>query len=288
MTSLVARLFLFAALFSALPASAQVAATIEGVQMPAWVERDGRRMPLTAGMELRAGDQLHTGAGSRLVVKLAEGSLVKLGENGTLRFTELQPGRELLKAALEVLQGAFRFTTSVVAKNRQRDVSIRVSTITAGIRGTDLWGRSRPDTQIICLIEGQVEIAPEGEPALTMDKPLQFYRREKGQSQPVGFVDQKQINQWASETEIEPGKGAARSGGRYSVVLGASDNQKDALGLYDQLRNEGYPAEIVPAKEGDKTVYSVRIRRLPSQAEAQALAAQLRGKFGIAEPKATR
>ena len=35
-------------------AFAQVAAVVEGVQMPAWVERDGKRLPVLPGMELRA------------------------------------------------------------------------------------------------------------------------------------------------------------------------------------------------------------------------------------------
>src|SRR5258708_37095818 len=78
-------------------ALAQVAATIEGVQMPAWVERAGRRVPIIPGMELRAGDQLVTGAGSRALVKLADGSLVKLGENGQLGFADLHPQRAIFK-----------------------------------------------------------------------------------------------------------------------------------------------------------------------------------------------
>src|SRR5689334_5012974 len=105
-------------------AIAQVAATIEGVQMPAWVERGGRRLPIIPGMELRAGDQLVTGAGSRALVKLADGSLVKLGENGLLGFQELSPAADLFKAALNVLEGAFRFTTDIVQKSRKREVSI--------------------------------------------------------------------------------------------------------------------------------------------------------------------
>ena len=137
-------------------AAAQVAASVEGVQMPAWLERNGQRTPLLPGMELKAGDQVSTGAGSRLVVKLAEGSLVKLGENGTLRFTEINRGREVFKAALGVLQGAFRFTTELVATKRRREIDIRVAQVTAGIRGTDLWGRSRKDNEIVCLIEGEI------------------------------------------------------------------------------------------------------------------------------------
>jgi hypothetical protein len=268
-------------------ALAQVAAVVEGVQMPAWVERAGRRIPLIPGMELRAGDQVVTGAGSRLAVKLAEGSLVKLGENGQLRFTEISPARELFKAALNVLEGAFRFTTELAEKSRKREVTIRAAQVTAGIRGTDFWGRSRKDNEIICLIEGEVEVAAEGEQPVNMNQPLQFYRRIEGKTQPVGKVDQAQIDKWSAETDLQAGKGVARRGGRYSVTLGTAADQNGALALYDELRNAGYPAEIAPVKQADKVIYTVRIRQLPSRAEAQALGNQLRGKFGITEPKVT-
>jgi len=61
-------------------------------------------------------------------------------------------------------------------------------------------------------------------------------------------------------------------------------NQNDALRVYDELRNAGYPAEIFPTMDGDQRVYVVRIRSLPSKAEAQGLANQLRGRFGIENP----
>jgi hypothetical protein len=266
-------------------AFAQVAATIEGVQMPAWVERGGRRMPIIPGMELRAGDQLVTGAGSRLLVKLGDGSLVKLGENGQLRFTELSPTRELFKAALNVLEGAFRFTTDIVAKNRKREVSIRAAQVTAGIRGTDVWGRSRKDNEIVCLIEGEVEVTAEGEQPVTMNQPLQFYRRIEGKTQPIGAVEPQQLDQWAAETDLQVGKGVTRRGGRFSVLLATADEQNAALAIYDELRNAGYAAELWPVKQAEKLVYIVRIRQLATRAEADALANQLRGKFGISEPK---
>jgi len=277
-------IFVFAFLASC-PAFAQVAAMVEGVQSPAWVERAGRRLPLIPGMELRAGDQVVTGAGSRVAVKLAEGSLVRLGENGQLRFAELSPSKELFKAALNVLEGAFRFTTDVVAKSRKREVAIRAAQVTAGIRGTDLWGRSRAGNEIVCLIEGDIEVAADGESPVEMNQPLQFYRRIEGKAQPVGQVDKAQIERWSSETELQAGKGVARRGGRVSLILGSAEDQGAALALYDQVRAAGYPAEILPRKQGDKFAYEVRIRQLPSRAEAQALANQLRGKFGITEPK---
>jgi hypothetical protein len=274
-----------AALLASNLAAAQPAAVVEGVQMPAWVERDGRSTPVAPGMELKAGDQLKTGAGSRLLLKLSEGSLVKLGENGALRIAELSPTKELFKGALSVLEGAFRFTTQKIGASRRRDININVAQVTAGIRGTDLWGKSAPNRQIVCLIEGKIEVGAPNEQAVTMDQPRQFYQRNNNQTQPVGFVDAAQLGEWAKETDIEKGKGAAQRGGKWKVNLVSAESQNDALKVYDAVRAAGYAAEIFPTKEGDKRVYTVRIRNLPLKVEADSLAVQLKGKYGVADPK---
>jgi hypothetical protein len=288
MKPLLRSLFFTATFFSAAQAWSQAAAVIDSVQRPAWVERAGKRSPLVPGMEMRAGDQVYTGAGSKLLIKLSEGSLVKLGENGTLRFAEINRSQELFKAALGVLQGAFRFTTQLVGAGRKREIDIRVAQVTAGIRGTDLWGRGRKDNEVVCLIEGSIEVGAEGESPVKLDQPLQFYRRVDAKTQPVGSIDTQQLGEWAKETEIDPGKGVARAGGRFSVMLATADDQAGALALYDQLREAGYPAEILPRRaEDQKVYYIVRIRQLPSRAEAQALSNQLKGRFGIVEPKIT-
>lgn len=266
-------------------ALAQPAAVIEGVQMPAWRERDGARVPLVPGMELRAGDRILTGKDSRVAVRLTEGSVVKLGENGRLVFAELQPAKELLRAALQVLEGAFRFTTDVAARARKRDVTVRLEQVTIGIRGTDFWGRTRAERQVVCLIEGAIQVGADGEQPVTMNKPRQFYRREKGKTEPVGFVDAKQLQQWSSETDIESGKGALRRGGRFSVQLAEANTRSALLSVHEQARAAGYPAEIAQRREGDKSSYIVRIRQLPSREEAQALADQLKGKYGVKAPR---
>ena len=266
-------------------AQAQPAASVEGVQMPAWVERDGRRTALLPGMALRAGDQIFTGAGSRAVVRLAEGSVVKLGENGTLRFAQMDRSTEIFRAAIGVLQGAFRFTTELIGQKRKREVDIRVAQVTAGIRGTDLWGRGRKDNEVVCLIEGEIQVGAEGEAPQTLNQPLQFYRRVDAKTQPIGLIDVKQLAEWAKETETEDGKGVVRADGKFSVLLASAPDQAAALALFDQLRGAGYPAEILPRKEGEQVTYILRIRRLASRADAQAVANQLKGKFGITEPR---
>jgi hypothetical protein len=266
------------------------AAVVEGMQMPVWVERSVlgsvRLAPLEPGAELKSGDEVRTGPGARLYVKLAEGSLVKLGEKASLRIADLAPERGgLFTAALNVLEGAFRFTTDVLAKPRRRDVSIRIATVTAGIRGTDLWGKSSAERQVVCLIEGRIEVGAEGETPVTMDQPRQFYQREQGRTQPVGLVDPAQLAQWARETEIAEGAGAARQGGKWRVTLARARTQAAALELYDRLRDAGYPARIHPTMAGDARVYLVQISRLASREDAEALIGQLRGTAGVVDPK---
>ncbi len=280
-------LFLGACLaLAAAQAVADPAAVVEGVQMPAWVDHDGVRTPLAPGMALVGGDKVSTGADSRLLVKLAEGSHVKLGANATLAITQMEPDRGgLFKAALHVFEGAFRFTTEALAKARRRDVSITLNTVTAGIRGTDLWGRSTEDKQIVCLIEGKIEVKPDNEGAITMDRPLEFYQRERGKSLPVGQVSPEQLAKWAAETEIEKGAGAAMRGGKWKLTLASTRTQGEALDVYGALRAAGYPARIYPGMSHGKRVYRVRLTQLPSKAEAEALAGRLRGKLGVGEPK---
>jgi len=269
--------------------AAAPATVVEGVQMPAWVERARKQVPATAGMELIATDALRTGAGARLYVKLSEGSLVKLGENASLQLLDFAPERSgVFKAALSVLSGAFRFTTDVLAKPRRRDVKLTISTVTIGIRGTDLWGRSVKDNEIVCLIEGAIEVGAAGEKSIAMDQPRQFYQREKGKTLPLAVIDAKRLAELSAETEIEAGKGAARRGGKWVVTLARAGTQEAALAMYEQLRAAGYAAEIHSSKAGEKHVYLVRIAQLPSKAEAGALGAQLRGRYGVGEPRISR
>ena len=217
---------------------------------------------------------------TRLVATAPEQARALLETEGYFN-AEVSATRELFKSALQVLEGAFRFTTDVAAKARKREVTVRVDQVTIGIRGTDFWGRSRAERQIVCLIEGAIQVGADGEPQVTMDQPRQFYRREKGKTEPVGMVEAQQLAQWALETDIGAGKGALRRGGKFSVALLKSSQQREANGVRDQLRQAGYPAEVV----SDKQTYTVRIRHLPTREEAQVLADQLEGKFGVKEPQ---
>lgn len=258
-------------------------ASVYAVQAPAWVERDGNRIPAAPGMPLKERDQLRTGANSRLWVRTPDGSVVKMGENGSLALEAVQTRKDrTFQAAIRVLEGAFRFTTEALAKFRgKREVNISVGTVTAGIRGTDLWGKSAADKQIVCLIQGKIELTPPGESSVTMDQPMSFYIREKNQSAPIAPVPPEQLKVWAAETETEPGKGVARSGGKWKITV-SSASAAAALKAYEDMHSAGYAAELQPTKVDDKRVYTVQLKNFITRHDAEAAAADLKkqGRIG--------
>jgi hypothetical protein len=72
--------WLWLGLLLAAPLYAAPAAVVETVLMPAWLYRDAGYMPLVPGMSLQSGDMVLSGAHARVLLRLEEGSTVKLGE----------------------------------------------------------------------------------------------------------------------------------------------------------------------------------------------------------------
>ena len=272
----------------AAPAAAQTL-TVEGVVSPAWVERGSARQPIAVGTRLNDRDRVVTGAGARLLLRMAEGSAVKLGENATLALDGLSDKRgpdsaRVVTAALDVVRGAFRFTTDIFDKRKaSRNVSIRVATVTTGIRGTDLWGKSDEKRDLVCLIEGRISVTHPQTGEFAMAEPLSFFVAPRdAKPLPVAPVDARQLALWAAETEIEAGSGGARRGGRVHVDAAVSAVQAQALATYDKLRTAGYPAVVRTAKIEDRVEYRVRVQNFPTQRDAAKAVEKLKA-LGLAE-----
>jgi hypothetical protein len=264
------------------PAGAQSSIRVEAVQYPAWLDRGGYSVPLTPGTALRESDTLRTGANARVQLKLSEGSTVKLGENA--RFIVEKVGdRGVFRSVMRVAFGAFRFTTSALGIGRKRDIEIHVRTITAGIRGTDVWGKSTDPRDLVCLLEGRVSVQADQREPVTLDQPRDFYQRARDGEPQVGRVDERQVQEWSRETEIEPGAAAGRQGGRWSVIASKFYERNRALALSRELRARGYPAEVV----GESDVQRVEIRGLADEPAARAVMASLRDVPGVAIPSIT-
>ena len=258
-------------------------AMVEAVQLSASVLRGGVSTPLAPGMELGSRDQVRTGPQSRVVLRTADGSTVKLGEQGSF-FLDSARMREdkVFEAAMRIAEGAFRFTTEALEKfGGRREVNITVKTVTAGIRGTDLWGKSTSDSQIVCLIAGTIEVAPPGERPFTLDRPLSFYALEGELSRAIATVPPDRFREWAAETETQPGRGVSRRGGKWKIAI-ATGRYDDTLKIYDELRKAGYPAEIVPSKAGEKRVYGVRLSNFETREDAEFVADSLKRRAGFA------
>ena len=265
------------------PAWAAPQAVVDAVQAPAWRDREGRIEALAPGMEVQSRDRIRTGEGSRVYLKLADGRTVKLGENSELLAERLGPrDRQFFSAALNVAKGAFRFTTDKLARLSRRDVSIRVATVTAGVRGTDIWGKTEPERDFVCLLEGRITVSHQDGDTRDMSQPLTFYVAPRGQP-PKGIesADPETVRKWAAETEIAAGAGASRRGGKWKVLLGEADSQEAALDLHDRAARAGYAVSIRPRSEGDRYRYTVFIRHLPGKVEAEALAASVNARLKI-------
>lgn len=254
-------------------------ATVEAVQYPAWLERGGNAVPLTPGTPLQAEDKLRTGGNARVQLRLGEGSTVKLGQNAQFVIEKVE-SRGTFRAALSVLTGAFRFTTDVLRRAQQRDIAIKVKNVTAGIRGTDVWGKSTGERDIVCLLEGKVSVGSEGHPNVTMDQPLDFYVKPRDGDPSVAKVDAKQVEIWSAETEISRDGPAARRGGQWRVVAAAFVSRDDALAMNRLLRTNGYPSEIGKRE----ALTTVVVPGLAGEPEARALMANLRTIPGVVAP----
>jgi hypothetical protein len=253
-------------------------ATVEAVQYPAWLDRGGASVPLVPGTRLQPRDQLRTGENGRVRMKMGEGSAVKLGERAQL-VIEVAEDKNVFRAGLAVLAGAFRFTTDALA-NRKRDVSIKAKSVTVGIRGTDLWGKSSGDRDLVCLLEGRISVGAEGHPQVTLDKPLDFYQKPRDAAPSVASVDPKQLEIWAAETEMSPDGPGATSQGRWRVVAAVKSTRNAALAIRARLRAGGYPAEI---SQKDK-YFAVQVTRLAGEKEARALMSAIRSIEGVDLP----
>ena len=252
---------------------------VEGVRLPAWVIRDGNRQPLALAATLKKNDQISTGNSARVLLRLGDGSMIKLGENANLEVSDLvqRPQDRFIAATLKVLEGAFRFTTGTSVKERtRREINVRFLTLTAGVRGTDIWGKNLGDREVIVLIEGKITVTRAGDRPVQMNDALTYLQAPKSGATTIEGVLKDQLKAWAEETELGETHGSLRKGGRWKLYIGSYREQLQALSLYDSLRREGYPVRIQPQQAEDGMRYRLRLAGFPSQQEADVVGLRLK------------
>lgn len=266
-------------------AGAAPAAVVKLLQAPAWREHGGERQPLAPGLELASGDIIHTGPRARVLLVLEEGSAVKLGADAELALRELRPPAQadgVFSGVLDVLEGAFRFTTALAT--RKRDISAQLRSATIGIRGTDVWGKTEDRRDFVVLLEGKIDIERDGQ-SYVMETPLSLFMAPRGAApEPIGPVDQAALARWAQETEPQTGAGVIDAAGRYVLQLAAMAQQAPAAALAARLAAAGYAAVVSAAEVAGRNWWRVSIAGYASRADAAAVANALREPYALLSP----
>ena len=265
----------------------QAAVSVDSVNYPAWVKRGDLLEPLAPGNPLETGDEVRTGASGRAWLALDDGSVVKLGNNA--RFVIERAGFDetasdsVFDAVFDVLAGAFRFTSGFFTPKRRaiHRVDFTVGAITAGIRGTDIWGRSADDQDFVALLEGRIEVSADDAAPLLLEEPLSLYAKPAGQPASSSTVDAATVARLAPETELDADAGIASTIGSQALVLMSLSSETFVDASLARFRQAGYP--VVSQAAGIDGVMTTRLL-LPGivdRAAAESLRQRLAREFSI-------
>jgi hypothetical protein len=165
---------------------------------------------------------------------------------------------------------------------------VRVATTTIGIRGTDVWGKSRDGGATVCLIEGRVTLHHPARGELVMDQPLSFFVAPRaGEPAPVAPVDPQQLKQWAAETELDLGQGVLLPGGAWIVQLGSYPDEAAARKAERRLLEAGIPVDLTGVQLKDRSVHRLRVSGFDTQQDARSFADRIKGRSGVRKPWVT-
>lgn len=235
---------------------------VNAVNYPIWIERDQQFIPVAPGDELKDGDVVNTGRHGRAWLSMSDGSMVKLGKEARFEITaagyQQEGDNSILNAALDVVRGVFRFTTSFLQPEREsgHEVSISIGSITVDMRGTDIWAHSTIAEDSVILLEGSISVEAEGEPVVYLFDPLSFYLKKRGQApDPVKIIDMETVNELAVETELSFDLGIATTEGDYQLVFMSALDASNLNGLRQIIQQQGYAARPMTA-EVDGVIYT--------------------------------
>ncbi len=103
-------------------------------------ERNGSQRPAQKGVQLYPGDAVVTAASSNVQIRMTDDTLLWVHPNSRLKidqYTYDKKGDGKDNIALQLLQGAARTATGLIAKANKKNVILSTPTATIGIRGTD-------------------------------------------------------------------------------------------------------------------------------------------------------
>jgi len=115
----------------------------------------GPRIALVRGDKVFEQDLIETQDKALLALRFADGTRFNLGPRTAFRVDQVQDGEAGVFSA-EVLRGAFRFVTGLIAKRRTGAMRVKTGVVaTIGIRGTTVGGEVDGESATIVLLESE-------------------------------------------------------------------------------------------------------------------------------------
>lgn len=138
-------IFALTGLALAVPTSAAAQEAVGGVVFlrgAAQVRHGDSTRDLSRGSEISEGDEIVTGADTRIVLKMIDGATINLGADSRFEVWryEFDAAGGGGKAALGLVKGAFRAITGAIGDSANADIRVVTPVATLGVRGTDFWG----------------------------------------------------------------------------------------------------------------------------------------------------
>jgi hypothetical protein len=151
------------------PLAAQTAlGIVDRVQGDARIVHQEHSVAAKSGHPVAGGDVLRTGAGSRLRVVFHDGTRLTLGESAEAFIADFvyNPIKKSGAALLDIIKGAFRFTSGELGRLTDKRIAVRTSRATASVSSAqpvDIWGGPIDDTYGLLLLTGDgIEVRNNG------------------------------------------------------------------------------------------------------------------------------
>lgn len=142
-----------------------VVGTLLGVEgTVSLVKPDAEPQPLKLNDPVHMNDVIETGAGARAFVLLIDDTELTLGENAQLTIDEYvfdEENTAANKGRYSILRGAFLYTSGLVAKKENPDVTVNTPYGAIGIRGTSFWGGDIDGEYGVLVTDGRVSVQTE-------------------------------------------------------------------------------------------------------------------------------
>lgn len=166
------------AVFASVPAYAQAPETVTvgtligGEGTVSLIAPGTESRTLTANTPIHMHDIIETGPESRALIVLIDNTEITLGENAQFTIDEYifdEENAAASKAAYSIPHGAFLYTSGLVAKKKDPDVTVNTPFAAIGIHGTTFWGGEIDGAYGILVTDGQVSVL-SGRGRITVDK----------------------------------------------------------------------------------------------------------------------